>query len=195
MYTLGKRLCYIIVVTLCVGLVSPALAQETPFSFGVMPQRTRSLRHNTGILFSTISARRVVSPYSSNRTRHPRTRSDDQDGEFAYSNYLFSPWNESAGYTVIARRGSRHQRRDRRPGQLADPFSGGVAGPRSWLSAPRRFCGLPRDFGYVIAGRDSRAGGHSCRSRRHYGPTESRARGGGWRQFPGHARLRQTRED
>jgi len=43
MDTLGKRLYCITVMTMCVEWVNPALAQETPFSFGVLPQRTSIL--------------------------------------------------------------------------------------------------------------------------------------------------------
>ena len=96
MDTRGKRLYCIMVMTMCMGWCSAALAQETPLSFGVMPQRPRSSRHNTGILFSTMSVPRAVYPSNSNRTRlPPEHEAMIQHGafDFAYSNYLFFPWN------------------------------------------------------------------------------------------------------
>ncbi len=106
MDTLGKRLGCIIVVTLWVGLVSPALAQETPFSFGVMPQRTPTLtaQYWNPILNYISTQSGVPLQLKPNKTP-PEHEAMIKDGEFdfAYSNYVFFPWNEAAGYTVIAR--------------------------------------------------------------------------------------------
>jgi len=106
MDTLGKRLCYIIVVTLCVGLVSPALAQEMPFSFGVMPQRTPTLtaQYWNPILNYISTQSGVPLRLKLNKTP-PEHEAMIQHGEFdfMYSNYQFFPWNEAAGYRVMAR--------------------------------------------------------------------------------------------
>ena len=77
MDTLGKRLCYIIVVTLCVGLVSPALAQETPFSFGVMPQRTPTLSTILESHSQLYQHAEWCTPTAQAEQDTPRTRSDD----------------------------------------------------------------------------------------------------------------------
>ena len=88
------------------GLVSPALAQETPFSFGVMPQRTPTLtaQYWNPILNYISTQSGVPLQLKPNKTP-PEHEAMIKDGEFdfAYCNYVFFPWNESAGYTVIAR--------------------------------------------------------------------------------------------
>jgi len=106
MDTLGKCWGCIIVVTLWVGLVSPALAQETPLSFGVMPQRTPTLtaQYWNPILNYISTQSGIPLQLKLNKTP-PEHEAMIQQGEFdfVYSNYVFFPWNADAGYTVIAR--------------------------------------------------------------------------------------------
>jgi phosphonate transport system substrate-binding protein len=87
-------------------LVSPALAQETPFSFGVMPQRTPTLtaQYWNPILHYISAQSGVPLQLKLNKTP-PEHEAMIQQGEFdfVYSNYLFFPWNEDVDYTVIAR--------------------------------------------------------------------------------------------
>ena len=94
MNTLGKRLGCIIVVTLWVGLVSPALAQETPLSFGVMPQRTPTLTAQYwNPILNYISTQSGVSLQLKLNKTPPEHEAMIQQGEFdfVYSNYLFFP--------------------------------------------------------------------------------------------------------
>jgi phosphonate transport system substrate-binding protein len=88
------------------GWVSPALAQETPFSFGVMPQRTPTLtaQYWNPILNYISTQSGVPLQLKLNKTP-PEHEAMIKEGafDFAYSNYPFFPWNEDAGYTVIAR--------------------------------------------------------------------------------------------
>jgi ABC-type phosphate/phosphonate transport system substrate-binding protein len=106
MDTLGKRLYCIIVMTMCVGWVNPALAQETPFVFGVLPQRTPILtaQYWNPILNYISTQSGVPLQLKLNKTP-PEHDAMIQQGEFdfIYSNHHFFPWNEAAGYKVIAR--------------------------------------------------------------------------------------------
>jgi len=106
MDTLSKRLYCIIVMTLGVGVVSPALAQETPFSFGVLPQRTPILtaQYWNPILNYISTQSGVPLQLKLNKTP-PEHEAMIQQGEFdfLYSNHHFFPWNEAADYRVIAR--------------------------------------------------------------------------------------------
>jgi phosphonate transport system substrate-binding protein len=106
MDTLGKRLYCIIVMTMCVGWGNPALAQETPFSFGVLPQRTPILtaQYWNPILNYISTQSGVALQLKLNKTP-PEHEAMIQQGEFdfLYSNHHFFPWNEAAGYKVIAR--------------------------------------------------------------------------------------------
>ena len=163
MDTLGKRLCYIIVVTSVCGIGQSSIgtgdalhlrrhAPAYPDPHGTIRKSYSQLYQHAEWCTSTAQTEQDT----------PQTRSDDQGWRIRLRVFQLSPGNEDAWLQGdCAPMGSRHQRRDRRPGQLTDPFSNGVAGQRSWLSAPRRFCGLPRDSGYVVEGRDSRAGGHN----------------------------------
>jgi phosphonate transport system substrate-binding protein len=106
MDTLGKRLYCIIVITMCVGWVNSALAQETPFSFGVLPQRTPILtaQYWNPILNYISTQSGVPLQLKLNKTP-PEHEAMIQQGkfDFLYSNHHFFPWNEAAGYRVIAR--------------------------------------------------------------------------------------------
>ena len=106
MDTLGKRLYCIIVMTMCVGWVNPALAQETPFAFGVLPQRTPILtaQYWNPILNYISTQSGVPLQLKLNKTP-PEHEAMIRQGEFdfIYSNHHFFPWNEAAGYRVIAR--------------------------------------------------------------------------------------------
>ena len=106
MDTLGKRLYCIIVMTMCVGWVNPALAQETPFSFGVLPQRTPILtaQYWNPILNYISTQSGVPLQLKLNKTPAEHEAMIQQgDFDFLYSNHHFFPWNEAAGYRVIAR--------------------------------------------------------------------------------------------
>ena len=106
MDTLGKRLYCIIVITMCVGWVNLALAQETPFAFGVLPQRTPILtaQYWNPILNYISTQSGVPLQLKLNKTP-PEHEAMIRQGEFdfIYSNHHFFPWNEAAGYRVIAR--------------------------------------------------------------------------------------------
>jgi phosphonate transport system substrate-binding protein len=106
MDTLGKRLYCIIVITMYVGLVGPALAQETPFSFGVIPQRTPILtaQYWNPILNYLSTQSGVPLQLKLNKTPAEHEAMIQQgEFDFVYSNHYFYPWNEAAGYRVIAR--------------------------------------------------------------------------------------------
>jgi phosphonate transport system substrate-binding protein len=104
MDTLGKRLYCIIVMTMCVGWVNLALAQETPFAFGVLPQRTPILtaQYWNPILNYISTQSGVPLQLKLNKTP-PEHEAMIRQGEFdfIYSNHHFFPWNEAAGYPVI----------------------------------------------------------------------------------------------
>src|SRR5262245_36835675 len=106
MNILSKRLCCIMIVTLYVALVSSALAQETPFSFGVMPQRTPILTAEYwNPILNYITKKSGVPLQLKLNKIPPEHETMIQQGvfDFMYSNYQFFPWNEVAGYRVIAR--------------------------------------------------------------------------------------------
>lgn len=98
----------IIVVAMCVGGVGPTLvrAQETPFSFGVMPQRTPTLAAQYwNPILNYISTRSGV-PLQIRLTKTAPEHADMiRHGEldFAYSNYHLIPENDAADYRIIAR--------------------------------------------------------------------------------------------
>ena len=106
MNILSKRLCCIMIVTLYVALVSSALAQETPFSFGVMPQRTPILTAEYwNPILNYITKKSGVPLQLKLNKIPPEHEAMIQQGvfDFMYSNYQFFPWNEASGYRVIAR--------------------------------------------------------------------------------------------
>jgi phosphonate transport system substrate-binding protein len=106
MDTLGKRLYCIIIMTMCVGWVNPVLAQETPFSFGVLPQRTPILTAEYwNPILNYISTQSGVPLQLKLNKTPPEHEAMIQQGEFdfIYSNHHFFPWNEAAGYRVLAR--------------------------------------------------------------------------------------------
>ena len=106
MVTRGKRMYCLMVLALCVGVGSAARAQETPLSFGVMPQRTPVLTAQYwNPILNYVSAQSGVPLQLKPNKLPPEHEVMIQQGEFdlAYSNYLFFPGNNAASYQVIAR--------------------------------------------------------------------------------------------
>jgi phosphonate transport system substrate-binding protein len=94
------------ILVLCGGLGSFAQAQETPWSFGVMPQRTPVLTAQYwNPILTYVSARSGVPLQLKPNKLPPEHETMIQQGafDFAYSNYLFFPGNYAQHYQVIAR--------------------------------------------------------------------------------------------